>query len=286
MSKSPDDAASENKALSLDKERDKDRIVRALCQNAMVGDDKRLANRLLREGNLKPIAANTDLITQGANDDEVYFIIIGKFDIIIDGLKRDVRRSGQSVGELAAHTTEPRTATVRAIDDSAVLAFPGEAFRKLIDTKPEMQKGLAQITTAMLQERLADKIEFRNTSRQRWTIVSASIAAVVAVASYVLCIAQFGFGILASAGWALLASALAFFFSVINNPDYFYRMMTRLCVLSVLVYGGLGWVFTVNGVEVSLEQTGVSHPIAYIATLFGLILLAAFFAVLDKMRSN
>lgn len=120
-----------------------------------------------QEGDLKPIAANTDLITQGANDDEVYFIIIGKFDIIIDGLKRDVRRSGQSVGELAAHTTKPRSATVRAIDDSAVLAFPGEAFRKLIDTKPAMQKSLAQITTEMLQERLADKVEFKNTSIQR-----------------------------------------------------------------------------------------------------------------------
>lgn len=59
---------------------------------------------------------------------------------------------GELLGELSAVDGEPRSGTVRALDDVEVLAIPGSAFRALLDHRPNVGRVLLRSVTARLRE--------------------------------------------------------------------------------------------------------------------------------------
>lgn len=77
---------------------------------------------------------------QGSSGDDVYFILHGRADVVMDVAGRfvfvaELARHGL-FGEISAFCNLPRTASVRARGHLSVLRIPGEAFLGLVREEP------------------------------------------------------------------------------------------------------------------------------------------------------
>jgi CRP-like cAMP-binding protein len=104
---------------------------------------------LLFHMNLKKLPMHGDLITQGARDRSVYFILDGELEVlkkdefgkenhIVDLFEQTI------VGEMAIINDNPRSATVRAKTEVYYVEFSEEVFKKFID-KPELKNDFDQL---------------------------------------------------------------------------------------------------------------------------------------------
>src|SRR3954451_15716604 len=87
------------------------------------------------------LAGGTTLFAQGERDDSLYLVISGR----LRALRRndegetvalgDIAR-GETVGEIAFFTGEPRMATITAVRDSVLARFSSSVFRELLLAYP------------------------------------------------------------------------------------------------------------------------------------------------------
>lgn len=105
-------------------------ILIACCKQCNVWPssmDQDLAQCLIAEGDLKPIHAGKEIITQGDWEDSIYPILVGAFLVEVKGNEIGVRHEGKpsrscsTVLPVTHHSTTP---SVRAVT-VAVLAFSG-----------------------------------------------------------------------------------------------------------------------------------------------------------------
>lgn len=94
----------------------------AMVRQRLVRGNKPLAERFAEIGRITEYQPGDILIEQGGWDNDVHFILAGKFEVIINGQPKVARGSGVHVGELAGldHARQ-RTATLRATKQSLVL---------------------------------------------------------------------------------------------------------------------------------------------------------------------
>jgi NTE family protein len=87
------------------------------------------------------LAAGTTLFEQGASEDALYFVVAGRLRAIQrdpQGKERaigDIRR-GETLGEMALLTGEPRSARVIAIRDSLLVQLSRQSYEKVIRVYP------------------------------------------------------------------------------------------------------------------------------------------------------
>jgi hypothetical protein len=93
------------------------------------------------------------LVRQGDPGDELYIIVSGKVRVVMDGNPVATRSTGDSVGEMAILTREPRSATLIAEGDVRVLFVERRQFEVMLRDRPEI--GLAVIKT--LAQRLRER---------------------------------------------------------------------------------------------------------------------------------
>jgi CRP-like cAMP-binding protein len=67
---------------------------------------------------------------------------------------------GELLGELSAVDGEPRSGTVRAVDDVQALVVPGSAFRALLDRRPRIALVLLRAITARLRESDRQRLDY------------------------------------------------------------------------------------------------------------------------------
>ena len=94
------------------------------------------AKRLLDAGTVKEHAAGAILLKEGDNSDFVLLVLTGKLEVFVVREGRDLllteSEPGTILGELAMLCGIPRSASVRAKEDSVVLEWSDEAFRTLL----------------------------------------------------------------------------------------------------------------------------------------------------------
>lgn len=74
------------------------------------------------------VTAGAEVITQGDVGDRFYLIESGQVEVIEDGRPCRIESVGESFGEIALLRGEPRTATVRALEQTRLLALERGAF--------------------------------------------------------------------------------------------------------------------------------------------------------------
>jgi CRP/FNR family cyclic AMP-dependent transcriptional regulator len=111
---------------------------------------KELAGAVTELIELKPGAT---LISEGDNEEALYFILAGKLQITIKGDKIDYRGVGTHVGEMALVLTSLRTATVRAYEPSVVGRVEGTVFREIANRHPKIWENTARV--------LAQRLDYR-----------------------------------------------------------------------------------------------------------------------------
>ena len=132
------------------------RLLQALMAQELVGNDASLAEALAGAGELRELHEGDILIEQGAWDDDLYFILAGEFDVVINGRPKSVRGPGELVGELSgAKPSRARTATLKARNESLVLKLAQSAIDDITGADIHFWKRAMNV--------VADRLEERNT---------------------------------------------------------------------------------------------------------------------------
>jgi CRP-like cAMP-binding protein len=114
------------------------RIEALVSQNLVVGN-RALAEELADRVEVCAVSKGELLISQGAGDNDIYFILSGSFDVIVNGQKVAILGPTEHVGEMAAvQPPQKRSASVVATDNAIVARLSAEAFTDLGNRYPQM----------------------------------------------------------------------------------------------------------------------------------------------------
>ncbi len=96
----------------------------------------------------RPLTGGSVLFRQGQRGGSLYIVAHGRLQVTVtasDGTERIVAEvaRGESVGEMALLSGDPRSATVRAIRDSLVLRVARTDFEKLTERRPRVLRAVA-----------------------------------------------------------------------------------------------------------------------------------------------
>jgi len=141
------------------------RVEAFLSQRLVVGN-RALADELADRVELLAVCAHATLIEQGAEDNDIYFILSGVFDVVVNGRSVAKRGPNDHVGEMAAiQPTQKRSASVVALEDAVVGKLQEDIFNEIGSRHPEMYRFIAQELSRRLLQRNALVNAFHNKIR-------------------------------------------------------------------------------------------------------------------------
>jgi zinc transporter ZupT len=123
----------------------------------------------------RSVKAGELIFRQGEKGDALYFVDDGRVDICTNDDSKERRvlaqlKAGDSFGEMALVTGEPRTASAVAVEDSSLLRIDKVHFDELIDRSTSLRKAVERLSS----ERLLQNVESAGEGRelQRWKEVA------------------------------------------------------------------------------------------------------------------
>ena len=129
-------------------------LVEAIAKQPIVAGDHALAEEIAGLVALRAVPAGATLIEQADEDNDLFLILAGEFQILVDGVVVAKRGAGDYVGEIAAIQPEfKRTATVVARTDAVVGKLPQAVLADLGDRHPTVYRAMAQQLAAHLLQR-------------------------------------------------------------------------------------------------------------------------------------
>jgi CRP/FNR family cyclic AMP-dependent transcriptional regulator len=129
-------------------------VIETLKEQRIVTADAALAEEIANMAELIEVAAGGSIIEQDAEDNDVYLILTGSFDIIVNGQKVAKREPGNHVGEMAAiQPTQRRSATVKAAETSVVCKLTEPQLTDLGQKYPGVWRAIAKELARRLEER-------------------------------------------------------------------------------------------------------------------------------------
>lgn len=97
------------------------RLIDALNIQKMVAGNSALAEELASLVEVIEVKAGETIIRQGASDNDLFFILTGSFDIVVNSKVVAKRNTNDHVGEMSAiEPSQPRVATVVAFEDAVI----------------------------------------------------------------------------------------------------------------------------------------------------------------------
>jgi CRP/FNR family cyclic AMP-dependent transcriptional regulator len=122
----------------------RDAVVNALMTAKLVGGDQAMAEALADVGEPIGLAVGDKLISEGADDTDIYFILAGQVGILVKGSPVNQRAPGDHVGEIAAlDPTLKRSATVTAQNDVVAWRVPEAALTIVATRFPSIWRRVA-----------------------------------------------------------------------------------------------------------------------------------------------
>lgn len=130
--------------------------VESLVTQKIVGGNRELAEQLADIVRLRPLVAGEKLIEQNGTDNDVFMVLAGAVQIVVNGRAVGRRGPNDHVGEMAAiEPTQKRAASVIALEESVVAAISEPQFAELGNTYPELYRCLAKELARRLFQRNA-----------------------------------------------------------------------------------------------------------------------------------
>jgi CRP/FNR family transcriptional regulator, cyclic AMP receptor protein len=97
------------------------KLLEALLRQEFVSGDVKLANALAERGELLEFQKGKKLITEEAEDDDIFLLTSRSGAVIIKGNQINTRKAGQHVGEMAAiEPAQKRSASIVALETVGV----------------------------------------------------------------------------------------------------------------------------------------------------------------------
>jgi len=114
-------------------------LVDALKRQEFVGGDAKLAEALMKHGELMEYKKGDKLITEGGEDNDIYLLLAGSVAVVVKGNEIATRKAGQHVGEMAAiEPAQKRSATVVAHDTLVALKVKNADFSSIGKDYPQI----------------------------------------------------------------------------------------------------------------------------------------------------
>lgn len=131
-------------------------LLEALLEQKLVRGNHALAARIAEVSTLMEVSPGDAILYQGGSDDDVYLILSGSFDIVINGRVVAKRGPGDHVGEMAAiQPSQTRSASVLASMTCVVCRIENAQFHDLAYAYPEMWRTIARELARRLEQRNA-----------------------------------------------------------------------------------------------------------------------------------
>jgi len=128
--------------------------ISVLKGSPIVEHNEALATRLVEVGEVVTFQTGDAIITQGASDNDIYFLLGGQADITVNGRHVGVRETPEAIGEMSIlNPAEPRSASVNARTGVAALKVKETDFHLLAEEHPRVWRVIAQIVAERLRKR-------------------------------------------------------------------------------------------------------------------------------------
>lgn len=145
----------------------------------IVRGDVSLAEAFLAAGTLTSFAQGSALIEQAGDDNDLFLLIAGTCDIVVNGRTIAHRGPGDHVGEMAAiEPAQKRSASVVAASEVVALKVEEAAFHAIAHAHPNVYKDIARELARRLLQRNALVGGYRD--RVRLFIISSAEALPIA----------------------------------------------------------------------------------------------------------
>ncbi len=100
------------------------------------------------------LRAGAQLFAAGDRSEDLYFVVGGRLRAVSpEGRVLGEMTRGESIGEIALLTGEPRTATVTAVRDSELVHVPRQAFDEIATKYPQVMQTIARIVVRRMRAR-------------------------------------------------------------------------------------------------------------------------------------
>ena len=120
-------------------------LVEAIAGQPIVGGNRALAEEIAGKVELRAVPAGGTLIQQADEDNDLFLILEGEFQVSVDGAVVAKRGAGDHIGEIAAiQPALKRTATVAAKSDAVVGKLTHAVLTDIGDRYPTVYKAIAQ----------------------------------------------------------------------------------------------------------------------------------------------
>jgi CRP-like cAMP-binding protein len=212
-----------------------ERIMDCLLSNPAIYGDVEIAQKIFQSSTQVGFREGDQIIRQGDNDKDVFFLIEGAVDIIVDRKRITQRESALQVGELAAIDNKPRTASVRVRTLTVfALKLGRDAFLSIRDENAQFRERLRLDSNARFRERIAASATIKENSSDFWNLVSLVSAVAVAFAAFSFSIfQQWGASISFATGTG--AGVIVLIAFMIMNPAYFWRRIAYVSGMALIV---------------------------------------------------
>lgn len=142
------------------------RRVDALRAQKLVSGDTSLAEELAEATEVIAVEKGKVLIQQDSDDNDIYFIIAGTFEVVVNGRRVAARGPGDCVGEMAAiEPTQRRSATIVACEYSILARLSEAQFTDIASRHPDMYRFIARELARRLLRRNSTIGAYRDTIR-------------------------------------------------------------------------------------------------------------------------
>jgi CRP/FNR family cyclic AMP-dependent transcriptional regulator len=129
-------------------------ILEGLRSARIVQGKGKIASELLEAGLIEKHQKGHKLLTRGAFDRDIYFVLAGSLAADINGHRQRCRGVGETIGELSTLSPDSRrTADVFVDDDSVLWRIPAKKFKKICLRHPEMLWLLTKVVAERLDQR-------------------------------------------------------------------------------------------------------------------------------------
>lgn len=131
-------------------------LIASLQSCPLVEHSEALASRLADVGQVVSFDAGDVIMTQGADDNDVFFILVGQAEVMVNGRHVAIREARDTIGEMALLSpTEPRSATVTARTEVVALKVSEPDFHQVAQEHTHVWRVVAQIVAERLRQRSA-----------------------------------------------------------------------------------------------------------------------------------
>lgn len=131
-------------------------LLEVLKDQKLIAGNAELADQVASIGELIDVKTGTAIIEQGADDNDVYLILLGSFDIVVNNRVVARRFANDHMGEMVAiQPTQKRSATVVAREEAVVVKLLEPQFAELSAKYPQILLYIARELARRLEQRNA-----------------------------------------------------------------------------------------------------------------------------------